>query len=272
MDATAKRAASKSRENSTDKVLGTLSASEIRDFLMECANLPDLLLVKTDPSRSTPYAVWSYDSSRFDRWLRKWRGLLTFQREGEDGKWRAVEFPREQLEQLVPKVRLALRRIWTEQDARQRDWYFYRLRDEYHRMVVRAENPDLIFDITNRDAVKRLLQLERTSHDRKDNPIQRARFFETWTGADMLEYVPRMCPFEAAVYWLQINHTSMLHCAGPLCAAPYFFRGPKAKRQTFCSPECADPARREAKLRWWNQSPNSPKNQAKNKSTKKTLR
>jgi hypothetical protein len=70
----------------------------------------------------------------------------------------------------------------------------------------------------------------------------------------VLQEVPEVSPFEAAIYWLQINHTSMLHCANPLCEAPYFFKADNAKRQTHCSPECADLARRAAKLKWWNEN------------------
>ncbi len=225
---------------------------------MECVNLPDTLATII-PVRNTPYANWSDDSPQLDRWLRKWQRLFTFRSEGDDGKGHTMEIPREQLERFVPKVRTALRRIWTEQDVRQRDWYFYRLRDAYSHMIVRAENPYLL-DVTDVQGVEKL---EQTSRARGDNPEQKARFFETWTGADLLEDVPRICPFEAALYWLQANQRLMLRCGGAMCAAPYFFRTEKG--QKFCSPECADPARREAKLRWWNESPNSPKNQAKRK-------
>jgi len=48
-------------------------------------------------------------------------------------------------------------------------------------------------------------------------------FFERIAGADLYEGVPRVCPFEAAVYWLQENQRLMVYCEGPDCAAPYFF-------------------------------------------------
>jgi hypothetical protein len=237
-----------SQEKAADQVLG-MSEKVIRDFLMECVNLPDPLATIV-PSRTTPYATWSDACPPFDRWVKKWQRLFTFQSEGENG-----EIPREQLRLFVPKLRIALCRIWIEPDARQRDWYFYRLRSAYQQMIMRVENPGLL-DITDEQRVN---QLAETSRARGDNSEQKARFFETSTGADLLEYVPRLCPLEAALYWLQNNQRLMLHCGGPMCAAPYFFRTEKG--QKFCSGECADPARREAKLRWWNESPNSPKNQ-----------
>lgn len=249
-----------SPEKAADQVLG-MPVKVISDFLMECVNLPDPLATVV-PIRETPYANWSTDCPPFDRWLRKWQRLFTFQSEGENGKWISAKIPREQLRLFVPKLRVALCRIWTEQDARQRDWYFYRLRSTYQQMIARVENPGLA-DITDE---QRMEELHETSRARGDNPEQKARFFETWTGADLLERVPRLCPLEAALYWLQTNQRKMLRCSGPMCAAPYFFR--MEKGQKYCSPECADPARRESKLRWWNESRNSPKK----KRVRKTVR
>jgi hypothetical protein len=229
-----------------------LSVEKARDFLMDSLNLP-----------------WRMDSPdgrpHFERWLRRWQRFFTFEVrveaeiKEEDGpvesraQWESVHIPREQLERFVPKLATALRRIWHEKDPRQRDWYFFRLRDEYHRMIVRAEHPYLI-DLTDPDAAERLGQLERESQARGDvDASQRAYFFERFAaGTDVLEDVPRVCPFEAAVYWLQVNQKLMVYCQGPVCPTPYFFRTEKG--QKYCSPECANPARREAKLKWWNEN------------------
>jgi hypothetical protein len=232
----------KSPQKATDQVLGAFSVEESNKFLLECLNLPTPI----DYPEHRPH---------FERWLRRWQKLFTFHVE-EDGKWRTKLITREQLERFAPNVRTALRRIWDERDTRQRDWYFYRIRDEYNRMILRAENPDLL-DLTEANAVQGLLELERESRARSDDPSQRVRFLETRAaGADILDDVPRICPFEAAVYWLQVNQKLMVYCEGPTCAAPYFFR--EEKGQKYCSPECADPARREAKLRWWNENKKNP--------------
>lgn len=246
-----------------------LSVERIKSFLMDSLNLPDPI-------------DYPEHRSHFERWLKRWQRLFTFKAEvevqvtneggSEDSyaKWETIQIPREQLKRFVPKVQAALRRIWYEKDLRQRDWYFYRLRDEYHRMIVGAENPHLI-DLTDGNAVNQLLELARVSQPRRDDSSQRARFFDTWAaGTDLLEDVPRICPFEAAVYWLQVNQKLMVYCEGPMCPAPYFFRTEKG--QKFCSPECANPARRQSKLRWWNESPNSPKNLPKPKPTRKLSR
>jgi hypothetical protein len=81
-----------------------------------------------------------------------------------------------------------------------------------------------------------------------------------WGGKDttqrLLDYAlqdaPTIGPFEAAIYWAQSNQKLMLYCANPACAAPYFFRTEKGQR--YCSPDCANPARKEAKLKWWNEN------------------
>ena len=244
-----------SPEKATHQVLGT-SVEVIKDFLLDSVNLPDPI--------DTPHAIGTEptanivtDRSQFERWLRRWRRILAFKSQSE-----SALIPSEQLELFAPIVRAALRRIWVEQDPRRRDWYLYRLRDDYHRMIVRAEDLDIV-TVTEG---QRMEQLEQTSRARGDNPEQKARFFREWMGADLVEDVPRICPFEAALYWLQNNQRLMLRCRGSMCAAPYFFRTEKGQR--FCSPECADPARREAKLRWWNESPNSPKNKIVGKKRK----
>ena len=232
----------KSPEKAVVQVLGTFPVKEVKTFLSECVNLPN----PVDYADHQPH---------FDRWLRRWRHVLAFKSEGE-----SALIPSDQLEIFAPVVRTALRRIWMEHNSRQRDWYLYRLRDAYHHMIVRAENPDLL----HRQPMK---QLERISRARGDDPQQKARFLREQMGADhIFEGVPRICPFEAALYWLQGNQSLMIHCGGAMCAAPYFFRAEKG--QKFCSPECADAARRDAKRRWWNDSPNSPKNQSKKASRK----
>jgi hypothetical protein len=221
--ARAKHDSKNSPKNATNKVLGTITDAEIKTFLMECANLPNPI----DYAEHRPH---------FERWLRKWQRLFSFQIEDEGGKWQTRQVPREQLEVIAPVMRTTLSRLWGERDARQRDWYCYRLRDAHRQMVRHLEGWDENAIWGGPDAVRRLSDYA-------------------------LQDVPRICPFEAAIYWLQLNHGLMIHCAGPLCEAPYFFR--TERRQKFCSPECADPARREAKLKWWNESANSPKNRGK---------
>ena|SRR5215469_5012929 len=46
------------------------------------------------------------------------------------------------------------------------------------------------------------------------------------------------------------NADRLAYCHNPECAAPFFIG--KRKDQQFCSDGCAEPAKRAAKLRWWN--------------------
>jgi hypothetical protein len=250
MVARAERRSVNSRENATKKVLGIVSVNEIKEFLMDSVNLPDPI-------------DYGEHKSHFERWLRRWQRLFTFRKEEEvetkvtledllDGtaeaeenakdvdrpKLLSIPISAEQLALFAPIVRTTLRRLWTEPDSRQRDWYFYRLRDAHRQMVRHLEGWQEDATWGGPRTVQRLMDYA-------------------------LQEVPTISAFEAAMYWLQLNHTLMLHCGNPMCDTPYFLRPEKTKRQKYCSPECADPARREAKLRWWNRSPNSPKNRGK---------
>lgn len=237
---TLKPALPNSHRSERNNVLGVISVADIKTFLTDSANLP-----------------WSvtYPDYRphFDRWVRRWERLFTYRAEvesqydgpsleetlngnaefsdspGTHAKWERQQVPKEHLELFSAIVRTTLRRLWTEQDARQRDWYCYRLRDVHRQMVRHLEGWQ-----------------ENTEWGGADTPKRQLDY--------VLQDVPEVSPFEAAICWLQINHSLMLHCANPLCEAPYFFKADNAKRQTHCSPECADLARRAAKLKWWNEN------------------
>ena len=67
---------------------------------------------------------------------------------------------------------------------------------------------------------------------------------------------------EAAFHYLGQHMEQALHCANPECPAPYFFATKKS--QKYCSPECAQPAQRASKLRWWNDNrAGTPKTKSK---------
>lgn len=256
----------KSPEKRNDQVLGVLSVEEAKDFLVDSLNLPWAAVDRPDnmsrhiryrhERERSPETPESYRSV-FNVWLNRWQKFFTFRTEDQ-----VRPIPRDQVEKFALKLRTVLRTIWYEKDPRQRDWFFYRLRDDYHRMIVHAEHPYLV-DLTDPKAVERLIQLEHESRARGvADASQRAYFFERFAvGTDLLEDVPRPEAFEAAAYWLQVNQPLMVYCEGPTCPAPYFFRTEKGQR--YCSPECAHPARRAAKLKWWN---DNRKNQRKRKS------
>ena len=65
---------------------------------------------------------------------------------------------------------------------------------------------------------------------------------------------PDFTPFEQAIFHFQQNWDRARFCENPKCPAHYFF-GKDRKPRTYCSPICAGPAKKEAKLRWWNAHP-----------------
>jgi hypothetical protein len=62
--------------------------------------------------------------------------------------------------------------------------------------------------------------------------------------------LPPLSPLEIALDYLLTNSDRARFCLNPECVVPYFFA--KRRSQKYCSDECAKPAKREAKLRWWN--------------------
>ncbi len=62
---------------------------------------------------------------------------------------------------------------------------------------------------------------------------------------------PRSLPVVLA--WACVNHAEHLgFCRNPECANPYFIAGRNDQR--YCSPECAHPAKKAAKLKWWREN------------------
>lgn len=115
-----------------------------------------------------------------------------------------ITLNKERLIYAVGTISARLRRIWTEKDPQRREWYIYRTRDFYHRLV----DPDHPDD------------------------------------------VPAPSPFQRAMMHLAQNADRMGHCINPDCPAP-FFLSKDSRLRTFCSPDCAGPAKRLAKLKWW---------------------
>ncbi len=74
---------------------------------------------------------------------------------------------------------------------------------------------------------------------------------------------PPLTPLEQAFTHLQHEGRRAKRCGNENCPAPYFFA--KRATQKYCSDECAAPAKREAKLRWWH----APEHHAKEKRRKR---
>lgn len=134
---------------------------------------------------------------------------------------------RNRLDQLLKEGQRWLTMAWDATDSRHRDWYLFVWRYQYQSRRVTAEFGDSLPGGIGPDA---------------------ERFF-----SHLIPDVPDVTPFEAAIFYLQVNLSHrMLHCPNPTCAKPYFFKTKKV--QKYCSPACAEPARREAKRIWWEQN------------------
>jgi hypothetical protein len=123
------------------------------------------------------------------------------------------------LEHLIGNVGRFLRLAWDARDARQRDWCIFTARQEYERGRLEAE---LGTD------------------------------FGKGIGRELIPGLPELTPAEVAMFYLSRITHRMQYCPNPGCAARYFLRTKKG--QKFCSPECADSARKESKRRWWNEN------------------
>ena len=62
---------------------------------------------------------------------------------------------------------------------------------------------------------------------------------------------PKITPFESALFYFQsVIGNRAKYCGHTDCPAPYFIAN--KRWQKFCSEECAGPANRESKRKWWN--------------------
>lgn len=75
-------------------------------------------------------------------------------------------------------------------------------------------------------------------------------------------------PIEAVLFYFRHNINRTRHCPNSHCPAPYFFATKKG--QEYCSAECAKPAQRAAKLRWWHENKNAVNRRMRRKAAKST--
>lgn len=121
-----------------------------------------------------------------------------------------------------PWLREMLRRAWeSSNNQREREWLCFRMRDTYAVMVRRRD-----------------MSAEERRQEEIAAEVSGPRYL-----------APPVSPFEAALFYFQHQASRTRRCANAECAMPYFFVTKKGQR--YCSPECALPAQRENKRRWW---------------------
>lgn len=135
----------------------------------------------------------------------------------------------------IPTVVLRefLRKAWDASDPRQRDWFMYKFRDFYRQTILRVQ------EVATGTAMEMPIVVPSTR-------------IEALEATGPRNDPPPVTPIEAAAFYFQRNSNRARRCKNPECAWPYFFVSKKG--QTYCTQECATPAKREAKRRWWEQN------------------
>ncbi len=209
-----------SRELPKD-ILGVISQKQAEDLLLDLANFAPNGL--SDPSVERLFRLHGKVFAEYD--LRN-----------DKGRAELYNF-------VVLQIRDLLRKVWTTPDLRSREWYLYQLRDRYHRNRVEQTDGKRLRPIADKfkggfkfDNVAQLKVIEEVNAAQAEL-------------GQLLNAVPLITPFEAAVFHLQRIAERASYCQNPVCHTPYFLATKLGQR--FCSSPCARPAQQEAKRRWW---------------------
>jgi hypothetical protein len=151
-------------------------------------------------------------------------------------------------------LRHLLREAWKSPDLRHREWFVFLLRRFYAEIMRRVE-------ALQRDAGENLVRGWRNKKDTLDYIFEKSEkpfpvpemLFNLMDSeqhaAALKDGPPSLNGFERCAVYLQRNLHRARYCAGPECAAPYFFILRKGQR--YCSTDCLLPVQRESKRRWW---------------------
>jgi len=218
--------------------LGVISPARAKAILRFLANVPD----------------WSVGDEHSKKWHTAWIDAMRKAYPGTYGFCSTID---------MIALRKLLRLAWSSPDSQTREWLVFLLRHLHAGIVRRAQ----FFQDNGADAV-------RDWQDRKkaqlnfllENPDKAVQALHDWIDTEeayavmMVPGPPNVSQFELAALYLSRNLRHARYCPGPKCKKPYFFISKKG--QKYCCRKCANPSRRESKLRWWNE------NRAKPKSTK----
>lgn len=195
------------------QTLAKFSSRQLERFLVELANLQ----VDINAARRFRERFAAFIPPHEEGWL---AGLLARDDEVAEQVFNLPKFV--SIEDLgegawVATLRNILNDLWTEPDARQKEWGVFAFRYALYKWGDDTLEGDNLFKI--------LYQ-----------PEKRFR-------------VPPPTPFEQALSHLVKAGDRARYCANPECPAPYFFV--TRKNQRYCSEICAAPAQRELKRKWW---------------------
>jgi hypothetical protein len=205
---------SKSSQKAPRQILGVISAKRAEQMLREWVN--------------TDLTPWPEDAKAFERLFRNYPEIMSADTNnvlrpvGE-----AWDRFHQQME-MADSVAAILREAWDASDLRRFEWYTWKAQTEYEWEALQAKH-----NVTPTHVM-----------DTSDNLV---KVTNALLEADEPPAV--ITPVEAAIFYLRHNRDRALHCPNPECPAPYFFRSKKS--QKYCSLECAKPAQRDSKKRWW---------------------
>lgn len=211
----------KSSRKSSRQILGVIPAARAEEMLVEWVN-----------TNITELAL--EDANAWERLFRRYPEIPSVPA-AEIVPVTEANFDRFQPQmEMADMVASYLSKAWDAADLRHFDWYTWKAQSEYaheaacakHNVPPSHVNPE---KGNERDAIRRMAAAI-TEGDEPPAVIT---------------------PVEAAIFHLRHNRKRALHCPNPECPAPYFFATKKG--QKYCSPECAKPAQREAKRKWWDE-------------------
>lgn len=196
------------------QTLAGLNPAKLETFLIELANLNDA------PEAAERFSKQFSNFQLFDFPFRAFPPTPGEERQ-EERSW-------------LLQLRAIMQAIWTNPDARRREWSSAVLR--------------------TRIAMPSIDQME--SRLRAGDPM----------ALILPEPLPES-PIERAMDYLLKSHKRALHCENPQCPAPFFFG--KKSTQRYCGEACAEHGQREAKRRWWGQHGDEWRTNQKKQSTRK---
>jgi len=150
----------------------------------------------------------------------------------------SVEVDLERRIGMANKVGEHLRRAWDAPDLRQFEWHTWKAQMKVQMQEAQAAKMKKL-NIPSEYLIG--------PDDKRAGPMA-ALFNFLFDSEEPPAYIT---PVEAAIFYLRHHRKEALHCLNAECPSPYFFRARKS--QQYCSPECAKPAQREAKRKWWNE-------------------
>jgi hypothetical protein len=213
------------------KILGVIAREDAEKLLLDLANAFDL------PDAPHPFALNNdyFEEEQYPAYRR----LIT----QHASVFGAIDDFDTYVVHKLRQFRDRLRQAWTERDPRCRDWRVYQLRLDFHRFRTNQQEKaarKANFPMTT-------AQLWEQEQARLQGRIEPREDYH-----QILEDPPPLTKFEATMFYFQaIIADRARFCEGPDCKARYFIA---VKRwQKYCSLECAGPAGREAKRKWWHE-------------------